>query len=260
MDIIEKIKFLALEKGTTMANIEKTLGLGNSSIRRWNTNSPSCNKALLVANYLSVSLDWLVNDELDLSDIKKANMPFFSLSTNLTKLLQNASKDDLDKIEKYLEIVTTINSNTLNHSSILKESFSSYTIGRKQIIPVRGYVAAGTPIEAISNDLGNTESFSSDVDYALIVSGNSMYPLINDGDYVYVKSTKELENGDIGVFYYNGSVTCKKFFKNDSILKLISINPNFEDFTFSLSDQKNEFLNFSIEGKVILSDSQKKSL
>ncbi len=123
---------------------------------------------------------------------------------------------------------------------------------------MRGYVAAGIPIEAIDNDLDTIEIPTNiDADYALIVNGNSMYPLIKDGDYVFVKSCKELNNGDIGVFYYNGSVTCKKYFKNDSILKLISINPAFEDFTFSLKDQKNKFINFNIEGKVILSESQK---
>lgn len=99
-----------------------------------------------------------------------------------------------------------------------------------------------------------------DADYALIVSGNSMHPVIEDGEYVYVKAVEELNNYDIGVFYYNGNVTCKKFFKNDVMIKLISINPAYEDFIFNLDDAKNENINFKIEGKVILSAEQRKRL
>ncbi len=178
----------------------------------------------------------------------------FDIDEELLNLITNSSDDSLSKIKHYLEITSIVES---NNTTMLSDANRKYYIEKStnKIIPIRGYVAAGTPIEAISNDLGTTESFSCDVDYALIVNGNSMYPLINDGDYVYVKSTKELENGDIGVFYYNGSVTCKKYFKNDSILKLISINPAYEDFTFSLKDQKNEFLDFTIEGKVIIPES-----
>ncbi len=264
MNIVEKIKYLAKLKDTDMSNIEKALGMGNSSIRRWNTNSPSCDKVLKVANYLSVSIDWLIRDELEIDDLynpKLANLP---LSNELNYLLKNASKTDLNKIQNFLEISTiqpnksnlySRNNKEIVSTSIFKEHTPIYG---NHSIPVRGYVAAGIPIEAIDNDLDTIEIPTNiDADYALIVNGNSMYPLIKDGDYVFVKSCKELNNGDIGVFYYNGSVTCKKYFKNDSILKLISINPAFEDFTFSLKDQKNKFINFNIEGKVILSESQK---
>ncbi len=111
MDIVEKIKYLAKENGTDMANIERCVGLGNSSIRRWSNNSPSVNKVLLVANFLKVSVDWLVRDELDLKDLqgqKTANMPLHSSickdNSNLYVLLSNASEESLIKIEHFLEI------------------------------------------------------------------------------------------------------------------------------------------------------------
>lgn len=269
MDIVEKIKYLAKKNGTDMANIEKNLGLGNSSIRRWSTNSPSCNKVLKVANYLSVPIDWLVNDSLDILDLKKENLP---LSYNLKSLLEKATPEDLHKIECFLEIATMTplsvsnigNENLIynfipNTYSFVAEE-STYNAGLQKLL-VRGYIAAGTPIEAIDNALSTIEVSSNiDADYALIVSGNSMHPVIEDGEYVYVKSVEELNNNDIGVFYYNGSVTCKKFFKNDVMIKLISINPTYEDFVFRLDDAKNENINFKIEGKVILSAEQRKRL
>lgn len=238
MNIVEKIKYIAKIKGTDMSNIEKSLSMGNSSIRRWNTNSPSCDKVLKVANYLSVPVDWLIRDELEIDDLHNSKLENLPLSNKLYYLLKNASNTDLNKIEHFLEI-STIKSNDTNLYSINKEDLPNSILKEPKpiygnhSIPVRGYVAAGIPIEAIDNDLETIDIPSNiDADYALIVNGNSMYPLINDGDYVYIKSCTDLENGDIGVFYYNKSVTCKKYFKNDSILKLISINPAYEDFTF----------------------------
>lgn len=282
MDIVEKIKYLAKQNGTDMANIERCVGLGNSSIRRWSNNSPSVNKVLLVADYLNVSVDWLIRDELDITDLKNVpteNMPFhFNKKDNtvlldknphLNTLLSTATEHDLKRIEHYLEVAHSdsvyedtysfYKCNTPSNQYMVAENNASY--GLLKPLPVRGYVAAGIPIEAIDSNLNTIDVASSiDADYALIVSGNSMYPVIEDGEYVYVKSVDELNNNDIGVFYYNGSVTCKKFFKNDVLIKLISINPIYEDFIFYLDDAKNENINFKIEGKVILSPTQYKRL
>lgn len=265
MPILEKIRLLANQHGTDIANLERTLGMGNGVIRRWDKASPTCDKLLKVANYFDVTIDYLLKDdeknsEQDNSICDKSDI---SIDNKIIFLLKNASDLDKERVLNYLSFAVDNNSSNFYTNKILKDIQSNYyahtdkDVKKLFNIPLRGYVAAGTPIEAINNDLGTTTSSLADADYALIVNGNSMYPLIKDGDYVFVKSCKELNNGDIGVFYYNGSVTCKKYFKNDSILKLISINPAFEDFTFSLKDQKNEFIDFTIEGKVILSESQK---
>ncbi len=136
MNIVEKIKYLAKLKDTDMSNIEKALGMGNSSIRRWNTNSPSCDKVLKVANYLSVSIDWLIRDELEIDDLynpKLANLP---LSNELNYLLKNASKTDLNKIQNFLEI-STIQPNKSNLYSRNNKEILSNSIF-KEHIPIYG--------------------------------------------------------------------------------------------------------------------------
>lgn len=202
-------------------------------------------------------IDFCNHFNISINDFLGFTIPDLGLyDIELKELIKKASDYEINKIKNYLEVTTTPDYKIITHNGILQNSNLiseniSYCI--KKTIPLRGYVAAGIPIEAIDNDLDTIEIPANiDADYALIVNGNSMYPLINDGDYVYIKSCTNLENGDIGVFYYNKSVTCKKYFKNNSILKLISINPTYEDFTFSLNDSKNEFLDFKIEGKVIL--------
>ncbi|MDE5894348.1 MAG: helix-turn-helix domain-containing protein [Acetatifactor sp.] len=60
MGIVERIKEKAAEKGTNMTAIENECGLGHGAIRRWNSNSPSIDKVEIIANFLSVSIEYLI--------------------------------------------------------------------------------------------------------------------------------------------------------------------------------------------------------
>ncbi|MFZ2147599.1 MAG: transcriptional repressor LexA [Sedimentisphaerales bacterium] len=84
-------------------------------------------------------------------------------------------------------------------------------------IPVIGRVAAGTPILAEENiegyiDLKELFHPSKDT-FILKVVGNSMVDEgITDGDYVVVKPTMTVENGQIGVVLLDDEVTIKKIY------------------------------------------------
>lgn len=60
MGIVERIKEKAAEKGTNMTALENECGFGHGSIRRWNNNSPSIDKVEIIANFLSVSIEYLI--------------------------------------------------------------------------------------------------------------------------------------------------------------------------------------------------------
>ena len=62
MSLIIKIKELAKSKGYTFASLERELGFGSGSIRKWDTNIPSADKLLKVAELLGVSVDYLLKD------------------------------------------------------------------------------------------------------------------------------------------------------------------------------------------------------
>lgn len=61
MSIVDRIRVLSNEKGLSLTELEKSVGLGNGTIGKWNKQSPSCNKVKLVADFLSVSIDYLIN-------------------------------------------------------------------------------------------------------------------------------------------------------------------------------------------------------
>lgn len=62
--ILEKINELCREKGISIAALERELGIGNGTIRRWDVVSPRFDKLLAVADYFKVTVDDLVRQEV----------------------------------------------------------------------------------------------------------------------------------------------------------------------------------------------------
>lgn len=101
-------------------------------------------------------------------------------------------------------------------------------------IPLYGKIAAGTPIEAISN----SDSFvnipanmiSKGDHYALKISGDSMVNKgINDNDIAIIKKTKLANNGEIVVALIdNQEATLKTFKKNNANIVLSPANDLYE--------------------------------
>lgn len=121
-------------------------------------------------------------------------------------------------------------------------------------IPVLGRVAAGIPIDAISDildweeipsRLGRTGEF-----FALKIKGHSMEPRIADGDVVIVHCQPDADSGDVVIVQVNGDhATCKKLSKHESGISLISFNPAYDPINYT-NDQI-ESLPVTIIGKVI---------
>ena len=102
-------------------------------------------------------------------------------------------------------------------------------------LPVMGRIAAGVPIEAISQVSHNVavpgQMLRSGGDhYALEVKGDSMIEAgINDGDVVVIRETKTATNGDIVVALVDGAeATLKKFFHRGKMIALEAANPAYE--------------------------------
>lgn len=249
-----------LEEICKLNNISVTaattkLGISKGTATNWKKGaSPNSDVVVQFSQLFNVSTDYFLMDKINNFSYDKTH---FLTAAELTLIERYRSVSDelKNKIDIFLEIATVNNSTYLTPIGAEASKLSYVSEDRcrdgEKTIPILGMVAAGKPIEAINNQLGNINT-TLNVDFALIVSGNSMYPLIKDGEHVLVKKCEELENNDIGVFYLNNSVTCKKWFKNDKMIKLISINPAYEDYSFILSEPQNENLDFKIEGKVVL--------
>ncbi len=102
-------------------------------------------------------------------------------------------------------------------------------------LPVMGRIAAGTPIEAISDithHIGVPGSMlsGSGAHYALEVRGDSMIEAgINDGDIVVIREQTTADNGDIVVALVEGQeATLKRFRRMRGMIALEAANPTYE--------------------------------
>jgi repressor LexA len=103
--------------------------------------------------------------------------------------------------------------------------------------PLVGRIAAGNPIERVSNeeeiDLGEVLQAApgrQESTFALKVEGDSMRDEgILDGDYVLIERTQVAQNGDkIVALLPDGSTTLKTFYKEDDHIRLQPANPQFD--------------------------------
>jgi len=102
-------------------------------------------------------------------------------------------------------------------------------------LPVMGRIAAGVPIEAISEVSHHVAVPGAMVSgrgehYALEVKGDSMIEAgINDGDIVVIRETGTAENGDIVVALVDShEATLKRFYRRNGMIALEAANPAYE--------------------------------
>ena len=161
---------------------------------------------------------------------------------NKIKELRKEKGLTLDKLSQ----ITNIAPNTLNQYELgkrepsfeivklLADTFNvsiDYMLGRTEEnkqekksstkIPVLGTIPAGIPIEAVE-EVVDYEEISEDMAtrgefFALKVKGDSMSPLINDGDVVIIKKQDDAESGKICVVMINGfDATLKEIKKEEN--------------------------------------------
>ena len=126
--------------------------------------------------------------------------------------------------------------------------------GRGVKIPVYGAVAAGLPIEAITDiedyeeiceGMAATGEFA-----ALRIKGDSMEPRMNEGDVVIVRVQPDVESGEIAIVLVGGEeATCKRVIKTADGLLLLSTNPKYAPLSYS--NRMIEELPVRIFGKVV---------
>ncbi len=128
------------------------------------------------------------------------------------------------------------------------ETFNEPKAGMIEI-PLMGFIAAGGPIEPISNPepfaVPKSMLSGGSKHYALRVAGTSMIEeSISDGDVVIVREQPTVENGEKAVAYLpsKNAVTLKKIYRENGKVKLMPANqymkPFYED-------------NVEIQGKVV---------
>lgn len=149
----------------------------------------------------------------------------------------------------YLMGRTSIKRKCVVHPSIVPPGFEP--IPQMQKIPLVGHIACGQPITAEENLEGYVEApAEKQIDFALTCHGDSMIDAgIHDGDTVYIRKQKEVENGQIAAVRIGGEATLKRvyYYPDEGKIILQAANAAYAPLSYS-GEELNEI---SIEGLLI---------
>ena len=142
----------------------------------------------------------------------------------------------------------------IEKSDLIDERTEQPSSPKSNIVKILGRVAAGIPLEAITDivdeeeipeELARTGEF-----FGLRISGDSMEPDIHNGDPVIVKRQDDAESDEIVIALVNGNDgVCKRLKKYADSIALISLNPNYEPMYFNQEEIEEKPV--KIIGKVV---------
>ncbi|MDO4720444.1 MAG: S24 family peptidase [Peptostreptococcaceae bacterium] len=215
---------------------------------------PSYLKISKISKYLNLSLDYIIHGK-EISDSKIREIPRKKVSLNSLEdranLLSAPNQLELMEYLDYLEYKDskgTLQCESNKEESDRCEEINSYEDEYTEL-PMKGYVAAGELID-LPDEYSMTDivslpknKASEQADFALKVKGDSMEPLIEDGEIVLVKMQPDSYNGQIVVASIDNTATLKKIYRYPDRIELHSINPKYPPIKIS-----SEFIDFRIIG------------
>lgn len=107
---------------------------------------------------------------------------------------------------------------------IVKEDLARRTV-KLYDLPLSAGLGVDAFDDASSEDF---ETTNPKCDFALRVKGDSMEPDIPDGSIVLIHKQDSVDMGEVGAFFYNGRLYCKKRSIEDGKILLLSNNEEYE--------------------------------
>ena len=173
--------------------------------------------------------------------------------TNVTisRYLSGERKPRVEIVAKLAkELNTTVdyllgNSDAFSKDNIVEAMMKISQHQHKRLLPVLGTVKAGYNYLAEENIIDYIEPSMNITDpanyFGLVVKGDSMAPLFDEGDYLIVHKTDgDFNTGDIGIVLINGDeATVKKLVKTESGIELQAFNPYYPAKKYTYEEMQN---------------------
>lgn len=220
----EKIRNARKAKDYTQKQLADKIGAKHNSVSDWenNKNMPDPNTIEFLCGVLEITPNYLLDaSEEEFSPFEKLfvkkyrNLDDFGKES--VEIILNRETERVKQIRWQEEYIESLK------SEVSAESFPT------RIWAYYGKIAsAGTSVEFTDMVAGTKEypvtKENESADYTIGVNGNSMEPLYNDGDVVFVKHTTHLHIGDIGIFQKDNNIYIKQVGENC----LVSLNSNYD--------------------------------
>lgn len=158
--------------------------------------------------------------------------------TNVTDIYRRFTPDRQEEVRRSMNRQLR-SQNIVKMEEIQKAQDLYESLGEEfEDVGLYGEVSAGTGVW-VSDEPVETIKYPVPVpnhDIALRVNGNSMEPMFHDGDVVFVKKTPEVHHGSIIIIIVNDNAYIKKLYRRGSEVRLISLNPQYEDIILNPDD------------------------
>ncbi len=209
------LKTKRLEKRLTLEQVGEIVGVGKSTVRKWENGmieNMGRDKIVALSKALDISpLDILGIDKPQESTTKQILDSVFSkLEEPRQDKVVAYAKSELDDQNKVTEIAGY---QTEKEYPYYDDAVSA---GTGQYIGISQRETITLPVEF-------------DADYVVPVDGDSMEPEYHDGDYIFIESTVNLNDGEIGVFELYGDTYVKQLILEDDHAYLHSLNKKYKD-------------------------------
>lgn len=235
-----QISSLRKKFGLTQEDLANKLGFSKQTVSNWETGlkTPRMGAIQKMADLFNVSKSFIIEGVEE------------PPSTSIEKIYNQLSPPRQQKVYNFANQELEEQKEQKSHITVL-EKYKENKKKEKEYVDIFWYgsASAGTGQFLFSNkELISLpkEQVPIEADFCLTVSGDSMEPVLHNGDYIFVTKQNTLFNRSIGVVIVDGESFIKKvFFENDKA-RLQSFNKKYKDI---IVDDSNDF---RIIGKVVL--------
>ena len=223
MTMTEKLDILMARRNMTRGKLASATGIPYNTIVGFYTkgyNNIKLSNLKKVADFFDISLDILCDDEKGIDEADELCRE--ALVTKKYSALSDKGRNIVDSLLdglSDLESVDSVPEKKIHKIEYIKEYLTPAAAGYAS--PAEGDDYILTP---------RTSDVPAKADFAVRISGDSMEPVIKDGQRVYVSRTNGLEPGDVGIFFVDGDMKCKQYCEDSQgNIYLFSVNRNRKD-------------------------------
>ncbi|MGW7932404.1 helix-turn-helix domain-containing protein [Staphylococcus xylosus] len=236
----KRLKTLRKSRNITLEELSKSVGTTKVTLSRYENGdrSPKLEIVALLAKYFDVEMTWL-------SGVDESEPPY--TSNILTQITKASSKLIEPRQNKVLNFATKqLQQQEKSNVSSLEE----YRNRKK--VPFPSYRATGAGIgEELYDDILSEEVYFYEdeipdtADFCIFVNGDSMEPALRQGTYCFIQNIQQLKDGLVALVIYDGTVLIKKIALDEKEVRLVSLNPKYDDIIVKDHQQ------FKLVGKVV---------
>ncbi|HFI0037619.1 TPA: XRE family transcriptional regulator [Streptococcus suis] len=206
----------------TMEQLAEKIGKTKSTISKWEkgTRSPKIQEIEELANFFGIDPQIMMFGKSYTTTAP--NSLIEQISDKVVQLTEPNQKNVLRYSSELLDKQNTVEYSK-NTVSELQATYHTYNYYDQPASAGTGQYLNDVQVEQIELPI-NVQA-----DFVVPIYGDSMEPEYHSGDYIFVKLSVDLSDGDIGVFEYYGDAYIKQLLINEDGAFLHSLNEKYKD-------------------------------